>query len=45
LWGTDNCLSQTEHHARSDVYLRQMGAKSEDRKLAFGDTAKKLLRL
>lgn len=45
LWGTDNCLSQTEHHARSDVYLRQMGAKSEDRKQVFGDTAKKLLRL
>lgn len=45
LWGTDNCLTQAEHHARSDVYMRQMGAKVEDRKMIFGETAKKLLNL
>jgi predicted TIM-barrel fold metal-dependent hydrolase len=45
LWGSDNCLTQSEHVARSDVYVRQMGAKSAERKLIFGDTAKKLLKL
>jgi hypothetical protein len=45
LLGTDNCLAQSEHRARSDVYMRQMGAKSEDRQLIFGETAKKLLKL
>jgi predicted TIM-barrel fold metal-dependent hydrolase len=43
LWGSDNCLTQAEHVARSDVYLRQMGANSADRRLVFGETAKKLL--
>jgi predicted TIM-barrel fold metal-dependent hydrolase len=45
LWGSDNCLTQSEHIARSDVYLRQMGAKSQDRKAIFSETAKKLLGL
>jgi predicted TIM-barrel fold metal-dependent hydrolase len=45
LWGSDNCLTQAEHIARSDVYLRQMGASSKDRKLVFGETAQKLLGL
>ena len=45
IWGSDNCLTQAEHIARSDVYLRQMGAKSADRKAIFGATAQKLLRL
>lgn len=45
LWGTDNCLTQSEHRARSDVYLRQMGAKAADRKLVFGETAATLLKL
>jgi predicted TIM-barrel fold metal-dependent hydrolase len=45
IWGSDNCLTQAEHIARSDVYLRQMGAKSADRKLIFGGTAQKLLGL
>jgi predicted TIM-barrel fold metal-dependent hydrolase len=43
LWGSDNCLTQAEHVSRSDVYLRQMGASSADRRLIFGETAKKLL--
>ena len=45
LWGSDNCLTQAEHIARSDVYMRQMGAKSHERQLIFGGTAKKLLGL
>jgi uncharacterized protein len=45
IWGSDNCLTQAEHIARSDVYMRQMGAKSSDRKMIFGGTAQKLLRL
>lgn len=45
IWGSDNTLTQAEHIARSDVYLRQMGAGSQDRKLVFGETAKQLLKL
>jgi hypothetical protein len=45
LWGSDNCLSQAEHISRSDVYMRQMGAKSQDRARIFGDTALELLKL
>jgi len=45
IWGSDNCLTQKEHIARSEVYMRQMGAKSQERKMIFGDTAKKLLAL
>ena len=43
IWGSDNCLTQAEHIARSDVYLRQMGATAQEKKLIFGETAKKLL--
>jgi uncharacterized protein len=45
IWGSDNCLTQAEHMARSDVYLRQMGAASRDKPLIFGGTAMKLLGL
>ncbi len=45
LWGSDNCLTQAEHIARSDVYMRQMGSSSQDRKLIFGGTAERLLKL
>lgn len=45
IWGSDNCLPQAESIARSNVYLRQMGCKSAERKLVFGDTAVKLLNL
>jgi len=45
LWGTDNCLVQSEHMARSDVYLRQMGCPASEREMVFGETAKKLLSL
>lgn len=45
IWGSDNTLTQAEHFARSDVYLRQMGASSEDRKLIFAETAKRLLKI
>jgi predicted TIM-barrel fold metal-dependent hydrolase len=45
IWGSDNCLTQAEHMARSDVYLRQMGATSQDKQLIFSETAAKLLRL
>jgi predicted TIM-barrel fold metal-dependent hydrolase len=45
LWGNDNCLTQAEHIARSDVYMRQMGSTSQERKLIFGETAKKLLNI
>jgi predicted TIM-barrel fold metal-dependent hydrolase len=43
IWGSDNCLTQSEHIARSEVYMRQMGASSADRRLIFGETARKLL--
>jgi hypothetical protein len=39
IWGSDNCLNQAEHMARSDVYMRQMGATSNDKKQIFGETA------
>lgn len=45
IWGSDNCLTQAEHIARSDVYLRQMSASSQDRKQVFGETARKLLNI
>lgn len=45
IWGSDNCLTQAEHLARSDVYLRQMGASSKDKVQIFGGTAIKLLGL
>ena len=45
IWGSDNCLTQAEHIARSDVYLRQMGSSSAERKMVFGETAKRLLNL
>ena len=45
LWGSDNCLTQGEHISRSDVYLRQTGCASADRKAVFGETARKLLKL
>jgi predicted TIM-barrel fold metal-dependent hydrolase len=45
IWGSDNCLTQAENMARSDVYLRQMGATSKDKELIFGGTAMKLLGL
>jgi predicted TIM-barrel fold metal-dependent hydrolase len=43
LWGSDNCLTQSEHINRSDVYLRQMGTTSADRRKIFGETARMLL--
>ncbi len=43
IWGSDNCLTQSEHISRSDVYLRQMGATSADKHQIFGETAQKLL--
>ena len=45
IWGSDNCLTQAEHIARSDVYLRQMGCSSPERKMVFGETSRKLLNL
>ena len=45
IWGSDNCLTQAEHISRSEVYLRQMGCSSSDRKLVFGETARALLKL
>jgi predicted TIM-barrel fold metal-dependent hydrolase len=45
IWGSDNCLPQAEHIARSQVYMRQMGAGSADRKLIFGETASKLINI
>ncbi len=45
IWGSDNCLPQAEHLARSDVYLRQMGCSSLERKMVFGETAQRLLNL
>jgi predicted TIM-barrel fold metal-dependent hydrolase len=43
LWGSDNTMPQAEHIARSDVYMRQMGADSRQRGLIFGGTAQSLL--
>ena len=45
LWGSDNCMLQSEHIARMATYMRQMGAGSKQRELIFGDTARKLLKL
>lgn len=45
LWGSDNVMSQAEHISRSDVYMRQIGAGSQERKLIFGETAKSLLKI
>jgi len=45
IWGSDNCLPQAEHIARSEVYMRLIGAGSRERKLIFGENAKKLLKL
>lgn len=45
LWGSDNTLPQAEHIARMSTYMRQMGAGSAQRKLIFGENAKKLLKL
>lgn len=45
VWGSDNCLPQAEHLARSAVYLRQIGAGSSQRKLVFGENAARLLKL
>jgi predicted TIM-barrel fold metal-dependent hydrolase len=45
VWGSDNCLPQAEHIARMSTYMRQMGAGGEQRRLIFGDNARKLLKL
>jgi len=45
IWGSDNCLPQAESIARAKVYLKQMGCSSANRKLVFGETAAKLLKL
>jgi predicted TIM-barrel fold metal-dependent hydrolase len=45
IWGSDNCYTQVEHIARSDVFLRQMGATARDKVQIFGGTAMKLLKL
>ncbi|MGA2977824.1 MAG: amidohydrolase family protein [Spirochaetia bacterium] len=45
LWGSDNCLPQAEHIARMSVFMRQIGAGSNDRTRIFGDNAKELLKL
>jgi predicted TIM-barrel fold metal-dependent hydrolase len=45
IWGSDNCLPQVEHIARSNVFLDQLGAKPADKTQVFGGTAKKLLKL
>lgn len=45
IWGSDNCLPQAESIARSQVAMRQMGCSSKERKLVFGETAAKLLKL
>lgn len=45
VWGSDNCLPQSEHIARLDTYMRQIGAGSADRKLIFGENARRLLKL
>ena len=45
LWGSDNCLPQAEHIARMSTYMRQIGAGSKERKLIFGENARKLLKV
>jgi predicted TIM-barrel fold metal-dependent hydrolase len=45
VWGSDNTLPQEEHMARMANYLRLMGAGGEERKLVFGENAKRLLKL
>ena len=45
VWGSDNCLPQAEHIARMSTYMRQIGAGGEQRKLIFGENARKLLKL
>jgi predicted TIM-barrel fold metal-dependent hydrolase len=45
LWGSDNCLPQAEHIARLSTYMRQIGAGGEQRRLIFGENARKLLKL
>jgi hypothetical protein len=45
LWGSDNCMPQAEHVARSATFMRQLGAGSKDRAGIFGDNAKRLLKL
>ena len=45
VWGSDNCLPQGEHIARMSTYMRQIGAGSEQRKLIFGENARRLLKL
>jgi predicted TIM-barrel fold metal-dependent hydrolase len=45
VWGSDNCLPQAEHIARMTAYMRQIGAGSAQRKLIFGENARKLLKL
>jgi predicted TIM-barrel fold metal-dependent hydrolase len=45
VWGSDNCLPQAEHMARMANYLRLMGAGSEERKLVFGETARRILKI
>jgi hypothetical protein len=45
IWGSDNCLPQADHIARMTSYMRQIGAGSEQRKLIFGENARRLLKL
>jgi len=45
VWGCDNTLPQAQHMARLANYLRLMGAGSEERKLIFGENARRLLKL
>jgi predicted TIM-barrel fold metal-dependent hydrolase len=45
VWGSDNCLPQAEHIARMSTYMRQIGAGREQRRLIFGENARKLLKL
>ena len=45
VWGSDNCLPQGEHIARMSAYMRQIGAGSEERRLIFGENARRLLKL
>jgi predicted TIM-barrel fold metal-dependent hydrolase len=45
VWGSDNCMPQAEHIAQMSAAVRQMGARSKDRKLIFGENAKRLLKI
>lgn len=45
VWGCDNTLPQAQHMARLANYLRLIGAGSEERKLVFGENAKRLLKI